>query len=284
MKNKLVENNVSCSRVEYEGVKVVDNKLLSLVVVLSRFDQKASSEGVLIFEEMRVDDGINFSECKTEYSPFDANKLQTGLYPRIKSEGGLYNFVTGEKLNSIQEIINYMSETDLMNFSFYSSSAQIKDLNNNQIENGILVTIKNANNLTFFMDYVGDNDNVAKFILYKSNDTYIQKNISNHKTYELELLNGVTPYYTNKNILVKKDNNIVTITGMVTNVKEGSVVVANLPGAYRPRHNLSFIVALSASTSGGYGVITIQPDGDIEVVYRSSKVEYICLNNISYVI
>ena len=101
--------------------------------------------------------------------------------------------------------------------------------------------------------------------------------------HQLELLNGVTPFYENKNVIVKKDGDIVTITGVINNVKDGEVTIGNIPQMFRPRHNLVFVVALSASPSGGYGTVVVKTNGDINISYRSVKAKYICLNGISYV-
>ena len=282
MRNKFLTNGIGCSRIEYEGVKVVDNKLLSMVVVLGRFDTTATNEGVLILEEMN-EEGINFTDCKVEYATFNLEKIN-GMYPRTKANGELYNMVTGEKLSSINDIIDYMIHTDLTNFNFYSSAVSISDLNNNPIESGILVEIKNANNNVLFMTYTGDNNKLKEFILYTVDGVYKQKEISRFTEYQLELLNGVTPFYNGEDITVKKDGNIVTISGMINNVPDGEVTIANLPKMYRPRHNLAFAVALSGSTSGGYGTIFVKSNGDINVLYRSMDTEYICLNGISYVV
>lgn len=281
MREKFLESGIGCSRIEYEGVKVVDDKLLSMIVVLGRFDTNSYNEGLLIVEEMN-EEGIDFTDCKVEYSPFNLEKLN-GMYPRTKSNGELYNVVTGEKLVSINDIIEYMIETGLTDFKFYSSAVSIDDLNNVKIENGILVELQNVNNSTLFMTYTGDNNKSKKFILYKNNEIYVQKEISNFTEYSLELINGVTPFY-NKDVIVKKDGNIVNITGMINNVPEGNVIIGNVPEIYRPRHNVTFVVALSSSASGGYGVVVVKTDGNIEVVFRSMNTSYICLNGINYIV
>ena len=100
--------------------------------------------------------------------------------------------------------------------------------------------------------------------------------------HQLELLNGVTPFYSGEGVTVKKDGKIVTISGMINTVPDGEVTIANIPQMFRPRHNLVFVVALSGSTSGGYGTVVVKTNGDINVLYRSMKTKYICLNGISY--
>ena len=282
MCNKFLTNGIGCSRIEYEGVKVVDNKLFSMIVVLGRYDTDASNEGVLIVEEMN-EEGIDFTDCKAEYSPFNLEKIN-GMHPRTKQNGGLYNMVTGEKLSSLNDIIDYMIHTDLTNFNFYSSAVSISDLNNELIESGILVEIKNVNNTTLFMTFTGDNNKSKEFILYIVDGVYKQKEIANFSEYHLELLNGATPFYDGENVILKKDGAIVTISGMINNVPDGEITIANIPKMYRPRHNLTFAVALSGSTSGGYGTVVVKSNGDINVLYRSMDTEYICLNGISYVV
>lgn len=275
MRDKLISVGVNCTRIEHEGVKFFDDKLYSMVMTLGRYDTLASTEGILIFEEMN-EDGINFDDCKAVYTAIDSTRLQIGMYPRA-SDGGLYDFITGEKLTSIDGIISYMSEIDLMSFSFYSSAASIIDLNGSTIPTGILVTIKNVNNTIFFMDYQGDNGNVTKFIMYPTDGIYKQKEISMYTTHELTLLNGATLFYNNQPVTVKSDGHVVTISGYINGVDAGTVI-GKLPAQYRPRHNIPFVVALSGSTSGGYGVIFIKTTGDIEIVYRSTSVQYIAIN------
>ena len=275
MRRKLISLGVNCTRIEYEGVKFFDDKLYSMVATLGRFDTLASTGGLLIFEEMS-EEGINFDDCKVPYTSIDSTRLQIGIYPRA-GDGNLYDFITGEKLTSINGIIRYMSEIDLMSFSFYSSAVSIIDLNGSTIPTGILVTIKNVNNTTFFMDYQGDHGNVMKFIIYQADGVYKQKKLSTHTTDELTLLNGASLFYNNRPVIIKSDVDVVTISGYITNVYTG-MIIGNLPEQYRPRHNMPFVVALSASSYGGYGVIFIKTTGDIELVYQSMDTEYIAIN------
>ena len=283
----LNQHGYEASRVEHEGC--ICNSLgdvYSLCVTRGRFDSNASSGGILIFKEFADENYIDFQPSSVNYIKFNLDKLSNGIYPR-SGNGGMYNPLTGEKFDNLEQIVKFMRGTDMKKFAFYSSAVTINDLNSIPIQTGIYVTIENANNHTMFMTYTGDNFKNKKFIIYDKESILTQKEISGFDEIELTLENGMENYWAEYPLKIKKnDNNIVTLNGMVKNIPETRpVVIATLPSGYIPKvANLSFNVALSASTHGGYGIITIGDNGEIRLNYTSSNVDYCCLNGITYLL
>ncbi|MGQ8827071.1 BppU family phage baseplate upper protein [Bacillus sp. NA_146.1] len=100
---------------------------------------------------------------------------------------------------------------------------------------------------------------------------------------KLTLENGVTNFYSYP-LSATKSNGIVTINGVLNNIPSTKPSqVATLPVGYRPLANLTFVVALSSSTGGGYATVLIEATtGAVKVVYMSNNVAFCNMNGIVF--
>lgn len=97
------------------------------------------------------------------------------------------------------------------------------------------------------------------------------------------LESGVTNFYSYPLSVKKTVDNLVVINGVLNTIPtDRPTVLTIIPTEYRPSVNTAFIVPLSTSTSGGYGVISVQSSGEVRLVYTSSDVAYCALNGIIY--
>lgn len=285
MMSQMEGSGILCERIENEGVHVSpDGNVYTLFVHQGRFVEESNESGLILFEEFSDDlSAIDFSPSAVFYTPFDEVKLSSGIYPR-SADGNMYNPLTGEKLDSFNKICNFMSQADIPKFSFYSSAVSVIDINNTPIPPTTHVIINNSNNETFFVEFLGDPNN-KRFIIYGPPGAKQQKEIfyQGQPPLALTLGSGVTNYFEHYPTTVKKDSEgIVVLDGMVNVPNTRPVVITTLPAGYRPGANLSFTVALSASSAGGYGVITVQTNGEVRLVYSSSNVTYTGLNGIVF--
>lgn len=100
---------------------------------------------------------------------------------------------------------------------------------------------------------------------------------------ELTLLNGTTNYYSYPLTALKSSDGKIVINGVINNITSTKpATVATLPADFCPSVNLTFVVALSSSASGGYAVVLITPSGNINIVFMSTTVAYCNLNGITF--
>ncbi len=287
MINILNNNGYVSNRVETESVHVDPNgEIYSLVVINgSTNDPETLSSGLVIFHELSTDkDALDLSSIALTYPRIDPSFVESGVFPR-SGDGNMYDPFTGNKLDTLDKILDFMLGTDLKAFCFYSSSVTVFDINGVAIPTSNLVTIRNANNGTFMMDYFSNVDPCKRFTLYGNSGARTQKQVyyRGDITQVLTLESGVTNYFTNMPLTAKKTTEkLVNINGMVNVPTTRPVTIAVLPVDFRPPSTMSFNVALSASASGGYGTIAIKSTGEIQLVYTSLSVTYVCLNGVTY--
>lgn len=159
MVTRLAAEGLTVTRIENEGVKITpDGKVYSLFVHRGRLDSPSpTTDGLVIFEEFSAEpDAIDFSAdarpCNSVNLPQAIMRLGTGV------NGKLINPVTGADFNTIDDVIGWMSEYRVRNLpvSFYTSSITISDYDG-ALAAGILVRITGTNDLTFFVEYLGEN-------------------------------------------------------------------------------------------------------------------------------
>lgn len=153
MVDRLKSAGVKATRVENEGACVYDNKIYSITVTNNVRDAAATTEGMVIFEEMsKHKEAISFADCEAVFTPFDTERFSVGPMPRLNSN--LHNPVTGAVFTSMEEIRDYMFGVGQKVFSFYSSSltGKIKDLTGKDYPAATYVTITSLNNNTFMVE------------------------------------------------------------------------------------------------------------------------------------
>lgn len=287
---ELENKGLVCDRIESESIFCDDSGMLySLYVHNAQFNNDISKEqGIVIFREgvesYQSNNFLDFSKGSVTYNKLDRKEIENGVFPR-SLDGTMKNPYTGESLNTFEKIINFLQGTRIKKFSFYSSATSVTDLNGDSIPSGYFVEIFNANNSTFPVAYKGITD-TRSFSIHKVAGIFQQTEIfpSFSSSIELELANNISNYYAELPLKAQYNSGKVTLTGYVKMPVDRPVVISKLPMDMRPKENLSFVVALSASPSGGYGIVTIYAgSGEIRCVYTSSEVEYICLNNICFI-
>lgn len=154
------------NRVESEGVHVSpEGEIYSLLIHQTRLMPESSTTGLIIFKECSSDDdAIDFSKIGAVYQGFDPIELETGVYPR-SGDGNMYDKLKGTILDTLDKILDFMIGTDLKAFRFYTTSVPVKDTSGVDIPTSTLVSIRNANNGTFFVDYEG-NPICKKYVIY----------------------------------------------------------------------------------------------------------------------
>lgn len=107
---------------------------------------------------------------------------------------------------------------------------------------------------------------------------YNQMKQSSYSESIIDPVNGVTNFYPIGSFIFKRNNEVEIQASFDTIPKERPVTLFNLPEGYRPRMNLNIITALSSSTLGGYGIVSIKQSGAVDLVYTSIDVSWCNIN------
>lgn len=285
----LEDNGLMSDIIESEGVQVgEDGSVYTLTVHQSRHVSSSNKEGIIIFkEESPSEKAIDFGSASATTPLMSTNNYANRSFPR-STDGLMYDPLTGQKLDTMQRILDFMSNTDFPRFEFYTSAVNVTDLDGSSFEPTRKIVIENANNNTFVMTLNGNTT------MYTYQKFYYWHNTENRwKMYgikygypreDLPLANGVTSFYSMNPYMKILSDGTKIIDGQVQGVsKTLPAKIATLPQKYRPRVNKQFICALSSSDYGGYGIVKINASsGIVEVTYTSQSVDYISLSGISY--
>lgn len=285
----LEDNGYMCDIIESEGVQVgEDGSVYTLTIHQSRHMTSSTQEGLIIFkEESSSSDAIDFSTASATTPLMNTNNYANRSFPR-SSNGDMFDPLTGTKLDTMQKILDFMSNTDFPRFEFYTSAVKVKDLDGTDFEPTRKIVIENANNRTFIMNLQGNTTayTYQKFYYWHNTEnrwkSYVMK--YGYPREELPLANGVSSFYSVNPYMKMLPDGTKIIDGQVQGVsKTLPATVATLPPEYRPRTNKQFICALSSSDYGGYGIVKISAStGLIQVTYTTHTVDYISLSGISY--
>ncbi|RIN43265.1 hypothetical protein [Staphylococcus succinus] len=285
----LEDNGIGCDIIESEGVQIgEDGSVYTLTVHQSRHMASSDKEGIIIFkDESTSPDAIDFSRASATTPSMNTANYANRSFPR-STDGNMFDPLTGTKLDTMQKILDFMSNTDFPRFEFYTSAVEVKDLDGVSFEPTRKIVIENANNRTFVMTLQGNTTAYThqKFYYWHSTEN-VWKNYGmkyGHPREDLPLANGVNSFYTMNPYMKILPDGTKIIDGQVEGVsKTLPARIATLPEAYRPKVNKQFICALSSSSYGGYGIVKINAiTGDIELTYTTQPVSYISLSGISY--
>ena len=285
----LEENGLESDIIESEGVQIgEDGSIYTLTIHQSRHMSSSNEEGIIIFKDKSTSESaIDFGKASATTPLMNTNNYANRSFPR-STDGDMFDPLTGEKLDTMEKILNFMSNTDFPRFEFYTSAVKVKDLDGTDFETTRKIVIENANNNTFVMNLQGNTTayTYQKFYYWHNTEnrwkSYVMK--YGYPREDLPLANGVTSFYsTNPYMKILPDGTKI-IDGQVEGVsKTLPATVATLPPEYRPRTNKQFICALSSSDYGGYGIVKISAStGLIQVTYTTHTVDYISLSGISY--
>jgi hypothetical protein len=162
------QGGLAPSRIEAEGVLCLDGSLYSLNVTSSYSAATGptgpDNQGILILEELSGHPAaIDFAPAAITWTQTPVHRTQTGIQPR-GDDGKMHNAVTHEVLDTVPKILAYMRLVGQSVFRFYSSSASVLDLAGTAYPAGNMVTIYNANNITYFLEVRGPNAEISKLV------------------------------------------------------------------------------------------------------------------------
>lgn len=289
--NKLEEKGLVCDRIESESIFCdEEGQFFSLYVYNGSTKNPITlEEGIIVFKEQSKNyysnNYIDFSGGAISYKRLNRKEIENGIFPKSQN-GEMINPYTGEVFTELLQILSFLNNTNLRKFSFYSSSTSIVDLNGEIFESGYLVEISNVNNFVFALSLKGTSD-TKNITIYDKEGELVQREIYSNspEVLLLPLSSPVTNFFDELPLKAEKDGKKVTITGYVKVPKNRPAVITSLPTGMKPKATLSFTVALSASTSGGYGVISIHANsGEVRCAFTSQDVDYVCLNGISFLV
>lgn len=166
----------SVTRLESEGVQIVDGRLVTFNIT-----DVGTSGGLMFVEEFSNEpDAIDFSPAAITWTVPAANALQSGNFP-LSHDGKLRNLSTGAVLGTLPEICEYMRDTGMSTFSFYSSSVTVVDVKGDNLPTYNYITIHNADNSQFRVEMLGASDANGGYLqVYKNRNTgeWVQGNIT----------------------------------------------------------------------------------------------------------
>lgn len=137
---------LAVTRCENEGVAIGPDGLPHLLHIYQSAIPTTTTEGILI---------------SSVGDPYDFVDLRAGAIAPLaatghgKSQDGLMNPYTGEVMDTLQKIFAYMQAADIQEYSFYSTSQPVLDLDGSVIPPTMLVKVYNPCNATMFYETIG---------------------------------------------------------------------------------------------------------------------------------
>lgn len=280
----LRQHGFECERVENEGVHVAPNgDVYTLLVHKSYHTPNADSDGLIIFKEFSNSrDAIDFSSGAVQPLNIRSDKLST-LFPR--NGDGLYNPLTGAKIDTLDKLLDFMIETDLPRTSFYTSIVQLKGLDGKDLPLSTHVIIYNVSNTVFRIVYI--KNGVEVYNVYGESGSRVQEPyvLGTNKEHQLTLRAPMTNFWGGYPCKAVLRNRVVHLEGRVNNIPEGNnILITTLPDEFIPPVHAKFICSAADATAGDYGVIEVRYDGEVRLVYRTSNFTAIELTGISYLL
>ncbi|MFQ1850157.1 phage tail protein [Aeromonas veronii] len=145
-KKFLTEQGLSPTRVENEGVTIGSEGCPHVMhIYLESSATEAKAEGIAI---------------SSVGEPFGSIDLSYGAIAPItatyygKSVDGLKNPYTGETMDTMAKILDFMVATDSQEYWFYTGTATVTDLDGTTFPGSTMVRIYNQNNYTFFYETI----------------------------------------------------------------------------------------------------------------------------------
>lgn len=154
--DKLNELGYASDIMENEGVHVrkTDGAVFTLFVHQRPTHANADSEGIIIFQDYAPQmDAIDFSDCAEVIRGTYIEGFQPLSY-RLPGTNSMVmeNFLTGERLDSMQRILNHMYSVYRETFNFYSTTTPVTWFDGTAIGGARFVEIKNLNNTYFIVE------------------------------------------------------------------------------------------------------------------------------------
>ena len=148
---------ITALRIENEGVYVdKDNNVYTCCIIENRNNNTWNNQGIIIFKEECIENGaINFKDSYEMTPMLNLVELERGVFPRAY-DGNIYNPITGEQFTTINQVFKFMQDTEMKRFMTYTTSPTLYDIDGETLfPTGYLMTIQNANNVTFIVTLEG---------------------------------------------------------------------------------------------------------------------------------
>ena len=164
-----IENNkTNIDRIEHEGAYTFNNEMYSMIGYRDSAAEDSKNNGLLIVKYGSSDKELTMKEKAVLNIPnAKFNPYKTTI------NGKLVNEFTGDEITSLKSLIAYMANSHISNIVFYTSRANVTDLDGKTLPTALRVEVENHNNLTFFVTYKGSSINEFYLVTYdKTNLTF----------------------------------------------------------------------------------------------------------------
>lgn len=138
-----------CVRTESEGLSLRPDGTISHILITARPDSPGADAGGILLVNEYDPQGASYADIGDTYTPFNMERL-TGIFPR-GPDGRMYNPFTGVVFTTMQEILRYMADVQVQNFSWYSSAVSIAPMGSIAIPTTSRVEVFNQNNQAFLV-------------------------------------------------------------------------------------------------------------------------------------
>lgn len=156
--------NKNYDRVEHEGAYTFNNELYSIIGYRDSAVDESKNNGLLVVKYGSEDKTMTLTKSPILNTPnSNYNPYKTTI------NGKLVNEFTGDEITSLESLIAYMANSHISNIVFYTSRANITDLDGKTLPSAVRVEVENHNNLTFFVTYKGSSLNEFYLVTYNSN-------------------------------------------------------------------------------------------------------------------
>lgn len=205
------------SRLESEGVQLVNGKLVTFNII-----NLDAAGGLLFVEEFSdSEDALDFTPAAITWTAPSINQIQAGNFP-LSHDNKLRNLATGAVMGTLPEICEYMRDTGMSVFRFYSSSVTVLDVKGDRVPPYNLVSVYNADNSQFRVEMIGSNNANGGYLqVYKNRDTgvWVQGNIA--PSFRSDLTPG-TDVGTSVGTTALRFKQVVTRDGVILNSPNGT--------------------------------------------------------------
>lgn len=140
---------------ENEGVHVDkrNGNVYTLNVYQTDQHDDSINGGVVIMQEYAThQDAIDFSDCAETIRTGTIEGHQPITITNSDNTYAMENHMTGEKLDTIQKILDYMFSIKRNKFSFYSTQVKVKWFDGKEITGARYIDITNVNNTYFWIE------------------------------------------------------------------------------------------------------------------------------------
>ena len=269
--------NIPCTRIENEGVYSINDKLYSICMTLGLNDNQTDESGIIIFEEMANSDYIDCSNISASDITFNKEAYENSNFPR-SSDGQLYNPITGELIDTIDKMLDFMINVDLRSTSFYSSSSTLQWFNSDIIPSASLIKIENCNNSTFNIEIKGDKDIKRYWVFGTSGSRTVKQVINDYETdwINIDLAEGISAYNDSTIPQYRRSGSVVFIRGGVKGITQQNQLIGTIPSdEFAPNgQSHQYVAPISTTgTSTRVGRYSITVNGEIRL-YNNSDGNY----------